>query len=568
MLGRIAVCVSLALVPCIVRLYRCPVPAELEFFRNYWVVEPNLFTAAKSFLQVFCGGLGFLYLLGARWWRFFDVYLVGYLSLLALSVIFSKLPELSLWGFPTQHEGFLILLSYPVLYLAQLVSFQTPAYRKWLNGSLYFSCTAVVFLGVCQLSGVDIFQLPGIVTLVFGSIEEAQKFKLIGKSTFSTLMNPDFLGQYAAMMFPFLLGRFGQSVRRQDRGFLGILLILTGLVGFRSASRGGVLATFVATGFVLYWARHRFTRKKGLFPVIAVAIAVSIMLALPGSRPVWQRFSSSLSAIVFQNAQNATAQVAIRHLSVRDGRALIVTKDFDLRVDGAQAELHFSHLDGQPVAVEIVENRLLFKDAQYRNLNASLDFHLGRFGRVLNLDYDGFRIPLVMVKDQVKLLAWNSPLDSSPSRKVNLWANDKLGGGRIFLWSRVLPLLQSRFLLGSGPGTLAVYFPQTDFYGKYLAGFTVDTAVDRPHNFFLEIAFGSGVLSLIFLLIFIGRLLKRGLKLAKQEPAIVPSLAAAVGFLVAGLFSDSYVGITPIFWAHLAMIGSYLLPFRVSSHSG
>lgn len=113
--------------------------------------------------------------------------------------------------------------------------------------------------------------------------------------------------------------------------------------------------------------------------------------------------------------------------------------------------------------------------------------------------------------------------------------------GRTYVWKNTLSLLSpSTFFLGSGPGAFTMEFPQNDAAGKRAQGWTPETIVDRPHNFYLQVLHASGGLALIALLaVFAGFLL------LSKEVAIN---AAVISYLVNVFFTDSCTSVAPLFW--------------------
>lgn len=113
--------------------------------------------------------------------------------------------------------------------------------------------------------------------------------------------------------------------------------------------------------------------------------------------------------------------------------------------------------------------------------------------------------------------------------------------GRIYVWQKTATILDpSALLYGYGPGAFAMDFPQDDAVGKRAQGWTPETIVDRPHNFYLQVLHASGGISLIALL-----LLFAGFLLESKEVAIN---AAVLSYLVNVFFTDSCTSVAPIFW--------------------
>ena len=72
--------------------------------------------------------------------------------------------------------------------------------------------------------------------------------------------------------------------------------------------------------------------------------------------------------------------------------------------------------------------------------------------------------------------------------------------GRGYIWSRTFPMLKDTIILGHGPDTYAIYFPQYDYASKRTALNSINIIVDKPHNMYLQAAANTGLLSLLALL--------------------------------------------------------------------
>lgn len=117
--------------------------------------------------------------------------------------------------------------------------------------------------------------------------------------------------------------------------------------------------------------------------------------------------------------------------------------------------------------------------------------------------------------------------------------------GRVFMWDKTIPMLKGTILIGDGPATYPHYFAQYTERSKKMGydGLTVD----RPHNMYLNIWQNSGLVSLIILISAILVRIKNARDKAYQF--------AAIGFLIAGLFTDSVPSVTPYFVAFLGLMG-------------
>jgi hypothetical protein len=116
--------------------------------------------------------------------------------------------------------------------------------------------------------------------------------------------------------------------------------------------------------------------------------------------------------------------------------------------------------------------------------------------------------------------------------------------GRTYVWKHSFETMSPHHLLfGNGPGAYAMEFNQDDAKGKIEQGWTPQTIVDRPHNFYLQVLHASGLLSLVALLV-----LFAGFFVESKEVALN---AAVLSYLVNVFFTDSCTAVAPLFWIFL-----------------
>lgn len=127
------------------------------------------------------------------------------------------------------------------------------------------------------------------------------------------------------------------------------------------------------------------------------------------------------------------------------------------------------------------------------------------------------------------------------------------GSGRLYMWKKTINLIEKRPLTGYGFDTLLYYFPQDD-PGKASGLGDPNLYVDKPHNTYLDITFGAGVLSLLaFLTLVLRHLWAHRIFLKKQldtegQIAIICFFTAFCAYLVQALINDSNIGTSLIFW--------------------
>ncbi|WP_102348289.1 O-antigen ligase family protein [Bacillus sp. Marseille-P3661] len=136
------------------------------------------------------------------------------------------------------------------------------------------------------------------------------------------------------------------------------------------------------------------------------------------------------------------------------------------------------------------------------------------------------------------------------------------GTGRVYIWEKTVELVKDKPLLGYGLDTLPFIFPQED--PEKIANLSTHSViVDKPHNIFIGLLYGSGLLTLLaflaFIIVLFVHLIKFFIKHRKtmdtKQISIVYSIAVAlVAYLIQGLFNDSVIGISVIIWILLGVL--------------
>ena len=129
------------------------------------------------------------------------------------------------------------------------------------------------------------------------------------------------------------------------------------------------------------------------------------------------------------------------------------------------------------------------------------------------------------------------------------------GTGRVYIWEKTFDLIKERPLFGYGLDTLLYNFPHYNIDAR-TALWTENTIVDKPHNLYMGIFYGTGILGIISLLTLL--LINIGITvraiIMKNWDVVILSLFS-FAFFVQALFNDSLPSVTSI--AFLIMGISY-----------
>ncbi|MGX1982287.1 O-antigen ligase [Thermolongibacillus altinsuensis] len=126
------------------------------------------------------------------------------------------------------------------------------------------------------------------------------------------------------------------------------------------------------------------------------------------------------------------------------------------------------------------------------------------------------------------------------------------GSGRLYIWKKTLEITMDRFIVGYGLDTLPYHFPQDDIEKRAGLG-TQNVVVDKPHNIYIGILYGTGIIGFIG---FIGLVLMTLWKIGqefwtfeKMQNATIVFGFAWVAYLIQSLFNDTLPGTAAPLWA-------------------
>ncbi len=240
---------------------------------------------------------------------------------------------------------------------------------------------------------------------------------------------------------------------------------------------------------------------------------------------------------------------------------IVVYDDGGLLVfDDSNQELEYTVNQKEDAEGDMIST-IVFSDERYSRYSMQLVS-----GGAL-LKWWGHTIPLIVVDDQLTVNTKKGVYEShiEAAEVFDIGDNEDYASNRGYIWSRSIPLLKKYIFLGAGPDAFAMVFPQNDIAGKINWLRDNNMLVDKPHNWYLQVAVNTGLLSLLALLVFLAMYLFKGIRL-KNEPSLgegrlihIGIMSGVVGYCVAGLANDSNVSVAPVFWVMLGLGLSYVI---------
>lgn len=488
--------------------------------------------------------------------RIFLVF-VPYFLLILLSVCFSDYPVTSLFGLVDHYEGALTQISYALILIFSFSFSDDEQIYRMVRVALWAG-VVVAAIGVLQFTGSELFSrmLPG---ETFPTVQ-GWKEDLHGIS--ATIGNSNYTGTYAVLLLPLSFMVMMKEKGPVKKTFALIVFFGSGIfLLLGSLSRAGYISFLILciTGAALLW---RSLKKQALWVGLAAAYAAVIFLWMNGASG--GLLGSELKGLnPFAKPASAPDKLIFKDVHIDNDTATIQTNRWVLKIRSDEAGFRLEDEHGQPVRSVVNENEGRITPTEDPFIGIQAWVQTQEDVKWLLIQMEGKELEFVHTGLGMKVVGFNNVLTDITPVKASTWIkNEAFASGRGYIWSRSLPLLKGALVWGYGPDTFAFVFPQNDIVGKLNYG-SIWVIIGKPHNWYLQIAFGSGVVSLVCLLVLFAwyavKTLHRYFQRKEENTGLAMGiLFSVIGFLLVGVFNDSVVSVSPLLWM-LAGFGIRLL---------
>jgi hypothetical protein len=480
-----------------------------------------------------------------------------YAILSLLSAIFSVKPIFSFLGSFDQFESVFALLGYCIIAYYSFLFIKT---ERNITQIIYF-LTAIAFiftiLGITQFSGHD-FLSSGVgyrlVTPPKYQVEGAYFRPNFANSIYLTLYNPNYVGVYVSLITPIIA--IMTFFIRNKRLLILSLMALVGLIfcAIGSKSLAGIIGLVIAfICILLFMWRYLLKWFKIVIPVAVVAIiGVVIINAV---------IDNMLINKVKEVVQGSKPKYELTAMDTNDDNVSLIYKGNKLYVqyigsgEGAGTFLPQDE-SGQLVSCSYDEatNTIRVNDDRFAGISFGVDQE--RNG-VFFIEAEGFRWSFSNLTEDgtyyhVNRMGRLDKMVTAPSAVFNGY--EWFATARGYIWSRTIPTLKDKIILGSGPDTFVLTFPQQDYinFERYGYGNGIMT---KPHSLYLQIWSQTGLISLLafltfYLMYFISsfRLYIKGRFHNIYAQMGLAIFIGTIGYMVTGLTNDSSITTAPMFW--------------------
>lgn len=503
--------------------------------------------------------------------------MIVYVVFVSLSYFFSDYKLFALWGWNDRFEGTLTLLCYMVMLFYIINTVNTEKSVKLIVYSLAAISSLLGLLGLSQALNHDFFKTTIGKMLItprwFWDKLDDLNFTFTNE-IYQTVYNINYVSFYLTLLIPLFGLLFIRSVMlgKEEPLYKKILwgllfaILLYNLIG--SASSGGLmgmalvvlLAIFVLNKRIIHWIKP-------------VAILLIITLIVSGAS--YQRWSHELSSALGGVSDKTTEQhIDYFNISHRLDSMETIGNNIVLGYNGDK--LIFTTYPNDPSSISIFDSEgsvlpatlideksptLKIDDERYDwiSVKPARDDE-GNHYIVLITDENEWRFRITEEGPKY-LTGLRRFVDLDQIESFGFENNESWGNGRGYIWSRSFPMIKDTLLLGHGADTYCIYFPHDDYVGKYNSGSysgNINIIVDKPHNMYIGMAIGTGMISLLALLVLWGIYIAQSFLLYRRETydRFISYVGAGIflgisGFLAAGMVNDSSVSVMPMFYGLL-----------------
>jgi hypothetical protein len=426
-------------------------------------------------------------------------------------------------------------------------------------------------LGIMQFFGIDYFDSAIFNKLITynGFVKSTTESSIgdISRTVYSTLYNPNYVGSFAALIFPLSFGVYYYSKGKKII-FSGIFscIIFALLIGSRS--RAGVVGIVIAMLIFFVFNIHNIFYKKKKFIILIVYASIFIYMDFVSGGNLINKFMT-LSPQV-ERERTIERYARIEDIEIKNDRVTIINDQNDIIIESIDNKITIRNIDEVELNIQNVDNVYYIMNEGFEVFSFVLEeTESGKFVLLkirdtkINLVFNEKGAYLVGTHDRIYNRIHKAPYFGFEGR-------ERFGSSRGYIWSRAIPMIKSNLFYGNGPDTFAAMFPQEDFIGK-LNGFgRVNIIVDKPHNYYIQVAHDTGLLSLISLCCLFVTYFFRSFKFffyRKKDDYWsnigVSIMVGVLGYLVAAFFNDSVVYVAPVFWALLGT--GYAINYKLSN---
>ncbi len=496
-----------------------------------------------------------------------------------LSALFSEYKAVSFGGFLDRYEGLFVLIAYIIILFLAMNGFREETAIKALFICLLSSAFILTLLGALQFFGIDYFKLDLVQKLITPETLQANggiNATFGVKTIFTTLYNPNYVGSYTAMLLPIVIVFLIFVKKNSHRIALAILLCTTALCWVGCDSRAGMFGGIFSLVIITVMFRKKIVAHKKIAAIaVVLAVAAVIVFNFTTGGSITNKISNMMTLGTKVESTEEKTKIEKGIAGIKDismdsegvfiktdkGTLQVILKENKIKIiDENENEIKYSVTNntiGRNDDTSISSSTITIDDSRFGDMRLEVYSQKGMV-EIYNKDYKLF--DFILTKEGLRSTSnrWMIYRNDKDLESFGFTGNETMGSGRGYIWSRSLPLLKKTILWGNGPDTYAIFFPQYDYLGKLITYENGGIFVDKAHNYYMQTAINTGIVSLLALLTIFVMYFVTSIKIYIREKydgllsySGLACFAAFCGYIVTAIFNDSVVSVAPVFWTLL-----------------
>lgn len=478
-----------------------------------------------------------------------------------MSLVLAKYKKIALWGGINSFEGTPVLLSYVVIFIAARHVFRNINTEKNLIHDIRH---IVLFEGVilAVMTCVEHMYKPLYIIFAGSDLSDYDNMLLL------TFYNSTYCAVFILILLPFCLYFLSESSRIFDTVIWALLTVTTWISMVLTKSTAGFYLSLVEIiSFILIVIcirKRNIITKNNIQKIIIISccsIIVPAVFKLMGINILNPLQETSVNETVAIHKNN---YYKLNGIDVRENVLNLKGVDTSLKcILNEQGNIYFTDKNDNQLSVSVVNNVIHFSEP-YQNVEAGIEndalwIDLGYKGKIRFLIHDNRFYPMAVDGSVISDISGN---DGNSNY-------DYIFTGRGYIWRNSLPILKNTIVFGHGAGTFEMYFKQFDYVGLLNSQGNVDLIIDKPHNWYIQMACNEGVFAMVAVILIIicsiVNSIRCQLNARRIITLLVPATIAMIVFSVMECFTDSYVTVNPLMWI---ILGGMSVTYKYESDGG
>ncbi len=493
-----------------------------------------------------------------------------YAFFVILSTMFAIDVPTALNGFMDMYQGMWVLLSYVTITFLVINYVNCERDVKLFLYAFIFLIIVEGIIGVGQYFGFDIFNTKFGNHFIIPSgvqVNGGLNFNFGKHTIYGTLFNTNYVGSFATLMLPMVITFVvtAKSIKKRILGSIALLLCIFTWIGCNSRAGyvGVVFALFVA---IIMLRKYILKHWKICLAVCVIGVIGTVGFNYISDGMLFNKIGSmNIFKIVPNIRENNDSAFKFESIELdKDTVSIKTTYQYlKIKVDGDK--IVFLDYNNNILPIKQTEDNYLVVDM----LNS--DYLKVK----INKAFPGFTVctkwttygdlNFYIDDNNIKILIGNGILydNVNKAKSIRIFDNfQSFASNRGFIWGRTIPMLKDYIICGAGADNFIFTFPHNDIVDKMNLGWwrAANVIVDKPHNMYIQIAMNTGFTSLLIISILWVYYIVSGVKLywkskfnSFNEKVGFSCLVSVIGYLVAGIFNDYIVSISPLFWIILGI---------------